>query len=254
MTRTYPHRIIPPEGGVNRRRSSPLIALVAVGLTYLLGLFLVPDLAPFRSLRAALPWISSGVVSQTFFLVTSLLLMRWVGRRPFPVYGFRSTDLRSLLIPIGLAIGITLAGMVISSVLTMLSSGSEPAAGTHPAARHGFWHMVISVWLYASLCEEVLFRGWLQTEIGGWGCKRVGLAFSPPVLVPALLFSLGHLCLIGTIGGVTLFSVLIMTFGIGWLAGYWRQRTGSLLPAYLVHVTANAVGSGLPLLMTRLMS
>jgi membrane protease YdiL (CAAX protease family) len=150
-------------------RSVPLIALAAVFITYLLGMFIVPDLAPFRSLQAALPWVTGGVVSQTFFLITSLLLMRWVGRKPFRVYGFRLADRRS-------------------------------------------------------------------------------------VLIPALLFSLGHLCLIGLLDSVMLLSVLIMTFGIGWLAGYWRQKTGSLLQAYLIHFTANAVGSGLPLLLTRLMS
>jgi membrane protease YdiL (CAAX protease family) len=235
-------------------RSVPLIALAAVFITYLLGMFIVPDLAPFRSLQAALPWVTGGVVSQTFFLITSLLLMRWVGRKPFRVYGFRLADRRSVLIPIGLAVGITLAGMVISSVLTMLSPGNEPSAGLHPAARQGFWHMVLSVWVYASLCEEVLFRGWLQTELGVWGRDRARIAFAPPVLIPALLLSLGHLCLIGLLDSVMLLSVLIMTFGIGWLAGYWRQKTGSLLQAYLIHFTANAVGSGLPLLLTRLMS
>jgi membrane protease YdiL (CAAX protease family) len=235
-------------------RSVPLIALAAVFITYLLGMFIVPDLAPFRSLQAALPWVTGGVVSQTFFLITSLLLMRWVGRKPFRVYGFRLADRRSVLIPIGLAVGITLAGMVISSVLTMLSPGNEPSAGLHPAARYGFWHMALSVWVYASLCEEVFFRGWLQTELGVWGRDRARMAFSPPVLIPALLFSFGHLCLIGILDSGMLLSVLIMTFGIGWLAGYWRQKTGSLLPAYLIHFTANAVGSGLPLLLTRLMS
>ncbi len=251
-------RLDRPDAGSQRGRTvarpDPLTALAATVIVYVLGVFIIPALPPLRSLTAAVPWLSSGTITQTVLLLSSLLLMRFLGRRPLRDYGFRSTGWRQLLAPVGAAVGIALAGLVLFSVLTMLAGASGPGPGMHPAARQGFVHTVLTVWIYASLCEEMLYRGWLQTCLSPWRGERGGTALSPAVLIPALIFSLGHLCLLGSIGTLMLVSILLMTFAIGWVAGYHRAKTQSLLPAFLAHLTANVVGSGVPLLMSRLMT
>ncbi len=243
--------------GATAGRSRPVVALVATVVVYTLAVFVIPDLSPLRALTRALPWLTGGIITQTVLLLSALLLMRLLGRRPWHMYGFRSVRPGLLLAPLAGAVGVALAGLVVAAILTRFLPGPGPGTGQegglHPAARQGMVHIVLAVWLYASLCEEVLYRGWLQSELDVWKRGERHPAFSIPVLVPALLFSLGHLCLISSFGPGMLLTVLLTTFGIGWLAGYHRQKTQSLLPAYLVHLTANVVGSGLPLLMGRLM-
>jgi membrane protease YdiL (CAAX protease family) len=67
-----------------------------------------------------------------------------------------------------------------------------------------------------------------------------------PVVTGALYFSAMHLPLLAmgidpTVG----VQVLLSTFGVGLIAGWFRETSGSLIPAVLAHVLANVFGMGL---------
>jgi membrane protease YdiL (CAAX protease family) len=70
---------------------------------------------------------------------------------------------------------------------------------------------------------------------------------SLPVALCAVCFGLGHLCLYGRVPDMLLISILVSTTVAGLVAGYYREQTGSLLPAIAAHMTFNIVGTLVPL-------
>lgn len=105
--------------------------------------------------------------------------------------------------------------------------------------------LVLFVWIYASVCEEVLTRGLLQTLIASsLGRPSAAARFSIPVVVSALFFGAMHLVLIGRMGAAAVAPIVLATL-LGFLAARYREATGSLIPAILVHALFN-VGGMLP--------
>jgi hypothetical protein len=95
------------------------------------------------------------------------------------------------------------------------------------------------VWLreaiYVALGEEVFFRGFL----GGWLFRRLG--FARGNIVQALVFLLPHLLLL--LVSRRLWPVILVQLIAGWLLGLLRYRSNSLLPGWLAHSLANALGA-----------
>jgi len=84
---------------------------------------------------------------------------------------------------------------------------------------------------YVALGEEVFFRGFL----GGWLIRSLGFGWGN--LVQAAVFLLPHLLLLNL--GAGIWSIFIVQFAAGWLQGWLRHRSGSILPGWLVHTLSN---------------
>jgi membrane protease YdiL (CAAX protease family) len=105
--------------------------------------------------------------------------------------------------------------------------------------------LVVFVWIYASVCEEVLTRSLLQTLVTGRDTGRGAPArFSMPVVVSGLFFGAMHLVLIDSMGPAAAVPIVLATL-LGYLAARYREATGSLIPAVIVHMLFN-VGGMLP--------
>jgi membrane protease YdiL (CAAX protease family) len=95
------------------------------------------------------------------------------------------------------------------------------------------------IWLreaiYVALGEEIFFRGLL----GGWLIRRFGFAIGNSV--QALIFLLPHLLLLTV--SLSLWPLLIAQLAAGWLLGWLRYSSGSILPGWLVHSLSNAFGA-----------
>ncbi|NLE76526.1 MAG: CPBP family intramembrane metalloprotease [Chloroflexi bacterium] len=89
--------------------------------------------------------------------------------------------------------------------------------------------------LYVALGEEALFRGLL----GGWLVRRLGFAVGNTV--QTLVFLLPHLLLL--LVSVGLWPLLAAQFLAGWLCGWLRHRSGSILPGWVAHSLSNAFGA-----------
>jgi membrane protease YdiL (CAAX protease family) len=66
-----------------------------------------------------------------------------------------------------------------------------------------------------------------------------------PVLVSALFFGSMHIVLVKSMGPAAV-PVILMAVFLGLIAARYRERTGSLLPAIIVHALFN-IGGMLPL-------
>ena len=107
--------------------------------------------------------------------------------------------------------------------------------------------IVVFVWIYASISEEVLTRGLLQTLLGGNSRVEAGAPrkLSMPVIVSALFFGAMHIVLVKSMGPAAVLVILLAVF-LGLVAARYRERTGSLLPAIIVHALFN-IGGTLPI-------
>ena len=108
---------------------------------------------------------------------------------------------------------------------------------------------IIFIWVYASLCEEVFVRGLLQGYLSLSGTHKVVLIrrwpLSAPVLFCGLFFGAMHVVLWTKMGPLAIVPMILAT-GLGVVTGYYREKTGSLIPGVLIHGLFN-IGGSLPL-------
>jgi membrane protease YdiL (CAAX protease family) len=121
-----------------------------------------------------------------------------------------------------------------------------PSAGHPSLAGASFLQIVVTVWIIASTCEEVLYRGLIQSflePLRVHGLDVFGVRLSLPVIAAALLFGCMHIMLL-TAGadGFLVGGIVGTAIVVGLMAGYYREKSGSLVPAILVHMLFNAYG------------
>ena len=88
---------------------------------------------------------------------------------------------------------------------------------------------------YVALGEELFFRGLL----GGVLFRRLGFALGN--VVQSSLFLLPHLGLLLVSFG--LWRLVLVQLVVGWLLGWLRFRSGSILPGWIAHSLANTLGA-----------
>ena len=105
-----------------------------------------------------------------------------------------------------------------------------------------YLEFILAVWIWSSLAEEIFCRGLLQSLLSN--LKHIKfLRLSIPVIISGLFFGAMHLTLLN--GNMGFWFVMLIVFNasvIGFVAAYYREKTGSLLIAFLIHFTANVVG------------
>jgi uncharacterized protein len=89
--------------------------------------------------------------------------------------------------------------------------------------------------IYVALGEEVFFRGFL----GGWLFRRFG--FLVGNTIQSIIFLIPHLMLL--LVSTSLWPILIVQLLAGWLYGWLRYRSDSILPGWLSHSLINASGA-----------
>lgn len=183
------------------------------------------------------PW-AEGALSHTTMWLVSLILILIISKGRLSTFGFRLG--RNYHWTPMIALGVV-TGVVLTIISNML-----PETSNSFLQDYSFAQTVIFVWLYASICEEILTRGLIQSFLSPltmYGISISGLRISLPVLVGAFFFGLMHLGLL-TIGVGLLQVINIVAFAtvLGVIAGYYREQTGSLIPAIIVHMFGN-IGS-----------
>jgi len=96
------------------------------------------------------------------------------------------------------------------------------------------WPTLVSLILWQPLIEELLFRGVLQGELRRFPRLRTGwFGVSPANCLAALAFATVHL-----INHPPLWAAATVVPGL--VFGWSRDRSGSVLPAMLLHAAFNA--------------
>ncbi len=165
--------------------------------------------------------ISSLIALGLMWLLCSRAHFRW------SQFGFRATSSKYVIWAFG-------AGIPIAIVLTWLDHRFG-AAGPLAGLLLPWWKAGLYVGLGAPLQEEIIFRGLIQggvtrTAPGDVSVGRIRISHA--TLIVATLFATIHL-------EVAVFTA-VAAFVLGIIAGELRKRSGSLIPAVIVHVLFNA--------------
>ena len=186
--------------------------------------------------------VSSAITflrTHTTMLLLSLILMFILSKGNVTAYGLKITG--NLRLKQTLLVGF-LAGLIIN-ILGLALQIEEPSF----LKDYTFLQAVVFIWIYASICEEVLTRGLIQgylSPLRRYGFSIFNFRVSLPVLVAALFFGAMHLGLL-TLGldGFSVLAIVISAFIMGIIAGYYREKTESIVPAILIHMVFNISGS-----------
>ena len=171
--------------------------------------------AIFYLLTMAIEWAMLGVV---------LLGVRLHGTPLSTVLGERWQSIREVGRDIGIAVAFLIVSGLVLSLTLGHSSDANPNGIVQAILPHGPLESIlwIGVSVSAGICEEAIFRGYLQRQL-------IALTRSPAVgiLLTAVAFGFGH-AYKGTVGAmqIVVFGVL---FGI---LAYWRK---SVRPGMIAH-------------------
>lgn len=171
--------------------------------------------------------VTFGIVLLSYLMVT-LLLTRFVDRRPLSVLGLR-VSLRSMASLLG-ATALAAAVVLLVRFVVQLCGGGEPlTAGT---AGIPLWMVIVlglgQAFLLQGIGEEVLWRGYLMQSLSA----RPVLA----VWVSAAAFASVHLISKGgQQNALDHILYLVTPFGFALLAGYLAMLTRSVWPAVGIH-------------------
>ncbi|MDH4222517.1 MAG: CPBP family intramembrane metalloprotease, partial [candidate division Zixibacteria bacterium] len=107
--------------------------------------------------------------------------------------------------------------------------------------------VIIFIWIYASVSEEFLTRGLILgflAPLSKRGIQIFKFRISVPVIVSALFFGFMHMGLI-TMGAntITMLIVILSAVILGIIAGYYREKTESIIPAIIIHMLFNVWGT-----------
>ena len=101
------------------------------------------------------------------------------------------------------------------------------------------------MFFYASVAEEILFRGFLLNLLKPLKKRGISLfnrRISLSVIISALAFGLAHLILITAgIDALFLVRVVLFTFTLGLVAGYYQEKYDNTAYAIIVHMAGNSV-------------
>jgi len=219
--------------------SSRIVSAFIVGLV----IFIIAILIPKFIFTGAVPTIAT---TQVLELTLSLLAIAILGKARFADYGFRrpqsdylkSDNLGHIAVA---AVAAVVLGMVATATTLLIG-----AAGNPLARELNLPQIVLFVWIFSSVIEEVFTRGFIQSYIARATTSSINFGLfriQVPVLCGAIAFAAMHLVLlIRGAGAATMAIILTFTFSVGLLAGHERFRSESLVPAIGIHMLANIGG------------
>jgi len=171
------------------------------------------------------------IVVEWFVFVLVVMGVRWSGASVFLVVGERWRSLRQLLRDVGIAAGFWIVAVTLLWLFSKLLRVSDLAHNMqfmlpHSGAEIGLW---IALSITAGICEETIFRGYLQRQF-------ISLTKNVPtgILLAAVAFGAAHAY--QGFRHVILIALFGALFGI---LAYWR---GSVRPGMIVHAWQDTLG------------
>ena len=192
-------------------------ALALFSIVLLLTFYIQPSLLRFGL-------VATLLISQILLLAGPAVLLAWVGKyRWVETFSWRKPAMAALiagaLLGVGLAPWMELVGTLQAKFWPPSPSQTEMLKFIIPPIERHPLMIPLLIGVLAGVCEEILFRGPIQTGL----LRR--LPKWPAICIAALLFAAAHLDLQG---------MPVRTF-LGLVLGYLVVQTGSIFPAMAMH-------------------
>lgn len=190
------------------------------------------------SIKSIIDSIPMGVGSQIGILIISILLIFLFSKKRIIKFNFGKVKLQQLIFPIGLTVFL----LIISQLYSVIFVNEE-----HPVAvSMSIVQRLIFIVVFASLSEELLFRGFLQNMLNPlklYGINFLKSRLSLPVIISGTLFGLMHFALITNGASFNyVLQIVISAMFLGMIAGYFQEKHNNFIYAFIVHMTANLSG------------
>ena len=217
--------------------SSIVVSALFLGIVVLVAAWGTSRAVAYLTEGTSPAWMSVFVNYSTMLAVTLILVLASSMGDPSG-FGF-ALPRRGSFAP-GVRWGLLL-GVAATIVALLSGAGSASVMGGL-----GFWQMVLLVWVFASVAEEILVRGYVQSylePLRAYGFSAFGVRFSVPVLLSAIFFSCMHLVLLarGT-SFQAVYIIMVFTFFLGLVAAYHSEKSDSVLPPIAAHMFFNIGG------------
>lgn len=186
-------------------------------------------------------FIPKFFVTLTIELLLSIIAI--ITMRKHLPYNISLPKIKLILKPIIIALSTTI---IINAFMTIITKMAGEKIEVPPALSElKPIQVFLFVFLYASIAEEFLFRGFLMNLLKPLETTSFTILkrkISLPVILSAIAFSAVHLILITT-GVSTLFllRIVIFTFCLGLVAGYYQEKHNNHFYAIVVHMTGNSL-------------
>ena len=222
-----------------------LSGLIITAVVYFVSIFM----GHHRQLNSSI--VEDSVLNHGTMLILSILLI--LAFKKQVKYRIAMPRLDQILKPILFGIICAVVINVVMNIISVIVTGSVQ---THPLMKNTtVLKNFLSVFILASIGEEFLFRGFFQNylkPLSNCGFKLFKRRISLPVLISALTFSAAHLVLLAS-GVDTMFiiRVLVFTFVLGLIAGYYQEKHDNHIFAILVHMAGNLMGLVSVVMMTK---
>ncbi|HTP60182.1 MAG TPA: type II CAAX endopeptidase family protein, partial [Spirochaetia bacterium] len=191
-------------------------------------------LSYFQRFQVPILAVTAVMEFVVFFGITYMLVSRWHSSQPLRYLSYnKPAALDVVLAGLGAIAVVPIAELldswsyVVFPVLRQLKNGEALLLSAHTPARAAF--VIFAVSLTPAICEEAIFRGWLQRTI-----RRKASALVS-ILVTGVLFALFHMSPL---------SIVALAF-VGFYLGYLFERSGTLFASMTAHCLYNLTIIGL---------
>jgi membrane protease YdiL (CAAX protease family) len=232
---------------IKKNKFLSIVTAIFLGLTVLLtAKFFGSYSKGFFEQFFELNFYTGNMIGKLYMLIFSIGLIGFINNKSLKNYGFNRPENLKYLKLIGLTVGITFAAIIFGNIFfnVILRKIFSPGATIKGFPKpDSLLQIILTVWIWSSICEEVLVRGLVQGFLTHLKQYKF-LKLSIPVWVSGLFFGAMHLSLIkGDFDPFFVSSTVFFTSSIGLLAAYYREKTNSIYPAIYIHFIANVVGS-----------
>ncbi len=170
---------------------------------------------------------------QIFYILLSYLFVKYILKWSVDTLGYVLCDSMSILTVIILSLVIS---VIIALVELSVASSSKLIAPVPGLFQNPSLYVMLA-FIIAPIGEETLFRGLL---LGG--LIKVGVNTKISVIMQAILFSIIHIIPFKNAPIIQLIVILITAFILSVIAGIYRVRTYSIIPAIVTHICFNLGG------------
>lgn len=184
-------------------------------------------------------FFASSFVTHSLMLTLSIVLI--YSLRKYVNYKIEVPKFKKILKPILFGLLATIIVNISMSIITKIIGGEiEPLAALMKMSP---LQVFIFVFIYASIAEELLFRGFLMNilkPLKSKGIKIFKRNLSIPTIISAVIFGLAHLILLATgAGGFFILRIVVFTTILGLIAGYYQEKYENNAFAIIVHMAGN---------------
>ena len=215
----------------------------------IIGIIITIVIAYIASSHGDLINLKIDFIPHSFGLHTTLFLLSIVAiysLKKYVKYRIALPKFKTLLKPIGLGLLVSILSGMIMSITLIISSGNNSSEIQMPASNLSVSQIIIFVFIYSSIAEEMLFRGFLLNILKPLKERGISIfkrKISLAVIISAIMFGLYHIIpfdsddsMIYTVG------MVISPALLGIIAGYYQEKYNNNVYAIIVHMAGNLIG------------